>query len=83
MIYWVISSVLSMWSIGRAATAAGILASLVEFFKLIHAPALDAFRHTLAGALLLGRIFSIWDIAVYWLAIAIAASLDRRLRRSQ
>ena len=52
-----------------------------EFFKLFHAPALDAFRLTLPGILLLGRIFSVWDIVAYWLAICIAALGDLAMRR--
>jgi hypothetical protein len=51
--------------------------------QAVHAPALDDFRRTIAGAVLLGRIFSFADIAVYWLAIAIAASLDVLIRRHQ
>jgi hypothetical protein len=83
MIYWVGSSVLPDLPIPRAAVIAGVIATLVEFLKLVHTPALEAFRRTLAGVLLLGRVFSRWDIGVYWVAIAIAAMLDRRLRRTQ
>ena len=83
MIYWIVSSVLSTWPVARAAVIAGIIATLVEFLKLVHTPALQAFRHTTAGILTLGRVFSFWDIAVYWLAIVLTASLDRRLRRHQ
>jgi len=83
MIYWIVSSVRPMWPVARAAVSAGIIATLVEFFKLVHTPTLQGFRHTTAGILLLGRVFSYWDIAVYWLAIAMAAGLDRRLRRHQ
>jgi hypothetical protein len=43
----------------------------------------DAFRLTLAGRLLLGRFFSLKNIAVYWLAIALAALLDRWLVRGR
>jgi hypothetical protein len=60
------------------AVLAGIVAALVEFSRLYHAPALDAFRFTLAGKLILGRVFSVSDIAAYWLAIAVAAVLDWR-----
>jgi len=48
---------------------------------LCHAPALDAFRLTLPGILLLGRFFSVWDIVAYWLAISIGAIIDRALIR--
>jgi hypothetical protein len=56
------------------------MATAIEFLKLFHSPPLDAFRHTLAGILLLGRFFSVWDLIAYWLAISIGALVDRRLR---
>jgi uncharacterized protein DUF2809 len=83
MVYWVVSSLVPMLPVRRAAVVAGIVAILVEFLKLVHTPALEAFRRTLAGVLLLGRIFSFWDIVVYWVAIAVAAGLDWRLRRAR
>jgi hypothetical protein len=44
---------------------------------LIHAPWLDAFRLTLPGALLLGRIFSLWNMLAYGVGIMFAVGLDR------
>jgi hypothetical protein len=81
MIYWVVSSLLPRWRCVSAALLAGTIATSVEFLKLYHAPALDAFRLTLPGILLLGRIFSIDDILSYWLAIAVGAFLDARMAR--
>ena len=46
-----------------------------ELFRLVHAPTLDAFRLTLTGALLIGRIFSIWNMVDYEIGIAAAALL--------
>jgi hypothetical protein len=43
---------------------------------------MDAFRHTLPGVLLLGRYFSVRDIAAYWIAIGLGVWLDARLRSS-
>jgi hypothetical protein len=80
MIYWIISTLLPNWRLIPAAILSGIIATAVECAKLYHQPALDAFRRTLPGILLLGRIFSIWDIVAYLLAIAIGASLDGWLR---
>jgi uncharacterized protein DUF2809 len=54
-----------------AAIAAG-----VELFRLVHAPWLDGFRMTLAGALLLGRIFSAWNLLAYGAGIVLAGLLD-------
>ena len=49
----------------------------VELFRLVHAPWLDAFRLTLPGALLLGRIFSLWNVLAYGVGIVLAMGLDR------
>jgi hypothetical protein len=48
----------------------------VELFRLVHAPWLDAFRLTMAGALLLGRIFSAWDMLAYGVGIVLGVLLD-------
>ena len=62
--------------------AASAIAMSAEMFRLYHAPALDAFRDTLAGALLLGRVFSLANIVAYEVGIVIAAAaLWRRLGR--
>jgi hypothetical protein len=53
------------------------IAICVELFRLVHAPWLDAFRLTLAGALLLGRIFSAWDMLAYGVGIVLGMLLDR------
>jgi hypothetical protein len=52
------------------------LAVTVELSRLIHAPWLDDFRLTTAGALLLGRVFSLWNMAAYGCGIAVGAALD-------
>jgi hypothetical protein len=53
------------------------IAIAVELFRLVHAPWLDAFRLTLTGALLLGRIFSLWNLLAYGVGIVLAVWLDR------
>ena len=49
--------------------------------RLLAEPALDAFRATLPGQLLLGNIVSVWNLGAYALGIGAAAwlavSLDR------
>jgi hypothetical protein len=80
MIYWIVSSLLPLWRMIPVALLAGLLATTVEVFKLYHSPALDAFRLTIPGILLLGRIFSGWDIVAYWLAISTGAFVDSRIR---
>jgi len=82
MIYGVVSTLLPRWPLLSVALAAGAIATAVEFFKLYRSPGMDAFRHTLPGVLLLGRYFSVRDIAAYWIAICVGALVDRRLRRN-
>ncbi|MGJ4895678.1 DUF2809 domain-containing protein [Bradyrhizobium oligotrophicum] len=53
------------------------IAAIVEASRLIHTPWLDSFRLTLAGALLLGRIFSLWNIAAYVVGVVIGIWIDR------
>jgi Protein of unknown function (DUF2809) len=81
-IYWIVSSLLGDWRRVPVALLAGTLATAVEFFKLYHSPGMDAFRLTLPGILILGRIFSGWDILAYWVAIAAGSILDARLRKA-
>jgi hypothetical protein len=81
MTYWIFAAMRPAASSEGIALNASLFAVAVEFFKLYHAPVLDAFRRTLSGTLLLGRFFSWWDIAAYLVAIALTAALDRRLIR--
>jgi hypothetical protein len=50
MIYWIASSIVPAWPVGPVAVLAACVATLVEFFKLYHAPALDGFRRTLSSS---------------------------------
>jgi threonine/homoserine efflux transporter RhtA len=59
------------------AVVSAAIAIGVELFRLVHAPWLDAFRLTIAGALLLGRIFSPWDMLAYGAGIGFGILLDR------
>lgn len=70
--------------LGRIAclVVASAIAVGAELLRLYHAPALDAFRGTLAGALLLGRVFALANIVAYEVGIVVAAAaLWRRLGR--
>jgi hypothetical protein len=60
-----------------------LVAVCVELFRLVHTPWLDEFRLTLAGTLLLGRIFSPWDIMAYAAGIGLALGLDHFARRAR
>ena len=81
MIYWIFTALRPHSGVESIAVNAALFSALVEFFKLYHAPVLDAFRRTLAGALLLGRYFSWWDIVAYLAAIVLVATIDSRFIR--
>jgi hypothetical protein len=81
MVYWIFAAIRPAASAQDIAVNAALFSAAIEFFKLYHASAVDAFRRTLAGTLLLGRYFSWWDIAAYLAAIALAVLIDRRLIR--
>lgn len=78
MVFFLFATLLPSQSVGRLAVLSLVSAALVEFSRLYHAPWLDDFRLTLAGALLLGRIFSWWNILAYAVGIALAAGCERR-----
>lgn len=83
MVFFLLATLLPRQPLARLAILAIVVAALTEFSRLYHAPWLDAFRLTLAGALLLGRIFSWWNILAYALGIVLAAIFEaRRLARS-
>ena len=81
MIYWMVSFLRPRWSVLRCSLASGTLAFGVELFKLYQEPLLDAFRLTLPGALLLGRVFSAYDLVAYVVAIVLGAQADRATRK--
>ena len=81
MVYWLLATIFVSTGRFRITSAALIVAVIVELFRLWHTPALDAFRLTAAGALLLGRVFSLWNILAYAAGIAAALALDCALSR--
>ncbi|MCZ7450438.1 DUF2809 domain-containing protein [Agrobacterium rhizogenes] len=73
MVYLLLATVLpSRWH-GYEVHIAVFVVVVVELIRLVHFPALDAFRATAAGALLLGRVFSAWNIVCYIGGIAVAS----------
>lgn len=80
MIYWLLALVWPGARPVRLMLAAGTVATLVELSRLVPVAAVDTFRLTLPGVILLGRFFSAWDIVAYWIAIAGGAWLDNFLR---
>ena len=79
MIHWIITALLPSLRPLFVAFISAALTLTVEFFKLHHSPALDAFGLTIPGILLLGRIFSGWDIFAYWVAIFLEFMVDKRI----
>jgi hypothetical protein len=61
----------------RIALISAAIAVCVELFRLVHTPWLDDFRLTTAGALLLGRVFSPWNMLAYGVGIGLGIGLDR------
>jgi hypothetical protein len=76
MLYWLFAMVIPFQKVWMAAGGASCIAAAVELVRLYHTPGLDAFRRTLAGVLLLGNVFSMGHIVVYWAAIALVAGID-------
>jgi Protein of unknown function (DUF2809) len=79
--FWVAIAPLGFSRLRVAAISAAI-AVCVELFRLVHTPWLDDFRLTLWGALLLGRIFSPWNVLAYIVGIGLALGLDRLFQRT-
>jgi hypothetical protein len=77
MVFFLVAIALPQCTRPNSAFIAGSIAVDVELFRLVHTPWLDAFRLTLAGALLLGRIFSLWNMLAYAAGIWLAVGLDR------
>lgn len=65
----------------QIATIAVVIAVVVEFSRLVHTPWPDAFRLTTAGALLLGRIFSPWNLVAYVTGVIVGVGLDLLLEK--
>ncbi|MBK3665252.1 DUF2809 domain-containing protein [Bradyrhizobium diazoefficiens] len=83
MVFLLVGVLLPRLTRTQIAAVAALIALAVDSSRLVHAPWLDAFRLTTAGALLLGRIFSLWNLVAYAVGIAFGVWIDRlvRLRR--
>jgi hypothetical protein len=77
MVFFLVALAASSLRRPGIALIAASIAIGVELFRLVHAPWLDAFRLTIAGALLLGRVFSPWNMLAYAIGIVFAMLLDR------
>jgi hypothetical protein len=77
MVFFLVALAASKLARRSIALISILIAIGVELFRLVHAPWLDEFRLTLPGALLLGRIFSAWDMLAYGAGIVLGMGLDR------
>ncbi|MHC4044941.1 ribosomal maturation YjgA family protein [Bradyrhizobium sp. 23AC] len=77
MVFLLVGVLLPRLSRSGLAAIVLVIAVMVEFSRLVHTPWLDAFRLTTAGALLLGRIFSLWNLVAYAVGIAFGVWIDR------
>ena len=83
MVYFLLAGLLRDRRRLTVALIACVVAGAVELSRLWHFPALDAFRLTRAGILLLGRVFSLWHFAIYWATIVVTAAADRAIVRGR
>lgn len=79
MVYFLIALLLSSTRRMKIVALSLLIAVSVEFFRLYHTPWLDAFRLTPAGALLVGRVFSLWNILAYAVGIFLGSMIDKIL----
>ena len=77
MVFFLVAIAASNLPRQHVAMIAAVIAIGVELFRLVHTPWLDDFRLTTAGALLLGRIFSLWDMLAYGVGVILGMLLDR------
>jgi hypothetical protein len=82
-LYWLVAACLPQRSSGVLAAVAAAIAAVLEFSRLWHTPVMDAFRITLAGRLLLGRYFSLKNVAAYWIAIGLTALWDEGIMETE
>ena len=77
MVFFLVAIVGSKLPRWRIAMITAVIGTCAELFRLVHTPWLDDFRLTTAGALLLGRIFSLWDMLAYGVGVILGMLLDR------
>jgi hypothetical protein len=80
MVYWLVAIIVNVRCRLCIAFIAALVAAAVELFRLYHNPWLDAFRLTTAGALLLGRVFSFWNLLAYGVGVSGGLTVDLLLQ---
>ena len=77
MVFFLVAIAASHLSRRSIALISISIAVCVELFRLVHAPWLDELSADHGGALLLGRVFSPWNMLAYGVGIALGMLLDR------
>jgi len=77
MIYAGLRTIAPRACVSSSGATACAISVCVELSRLYRQPELDAFRVTLAGKLLLGSIFSPWNMVAYAAGVVIAALMDQ------
>jgi hypothetical protein len=77
MVFFLVGIAAPARSPSNIALIAATVAVCVELFRLVHTPGLDDFRLTTLGALLIGRVFSPWNMLAYGVGIVLGMLLDR------
>jgi hypothetical protein len=77
MVFFLVAMAAPTRSPSAIALISATVAICVELFRLVHTPWLDDFRLTTLGALLIGRVFSPWNMLAYGAGIVLAMWLDR------
>jgi hypothetical protein len=77
MVYLLLAGVMPVQRKTWTLALAVLVTVAVEMLRLYHVAWLDDFRMTAVGALLLGRVFSPWNISAYLVGIGAAWFVDR------
>ena len=77
MVFFLVAMAAPTRSPSAIALISATVAVCVELFRLVHTPWLDDFRLTTSGALLIGRVFSPWNMLAYGFGIVLGMRLDR------
>ncbi|WP_069882826.1 DUF2809 domain-containing protein [Bosea sp. BIWAKO-01] len=83
MVYWLMTIIALRRPASWLAILAALVALCVELSRLYHTPWLDSFRLTTPGALLLGRVFSPWNLVAYAAGIALGWATDLCIARGR
>jgi hypothetical protein len=75
-LYWLLATLLPKLRPIAVAALAITIAAILELTRLVPIAPIDIFRQTLPGQILLGRYFSLKNIAAYLLAITLTAAVD-------